>query len=56
MGYKVIMKVGKKTLVSDHRKKSAAEEYKAKILRARKAGKLPKNLTLRLRSFRRRSK
>ena len=42
------MAVGKKKVVSDHRKKSAAEEYKNKIIRWRKIGKLPKNLSVRI--------
>lgn len=49
MIYKVITKNKKgKTLVSDHRLKSRAEAYKRMILRARKMGKLPKDLSVRL--------
>ena len=51
MVYKVIMVNNGKTLVSDHRKKSAAEEYKKKLLRWRRMGKLPKGLKVRLRKL-----
>lgn len=48
MGFKIILKSKKKTIVSDHRKKSNAIQFKNKIIKARKEGKLPSLKSIRL--------
>jgi len=48
MAYKVIIKKGKNTLVSDHRLKKNAIDYRDLIIRGRKKGKIASDTSIRI--------